>query len=94
MSTTTIRLSEDLKARVATAATKSSVTAHCFILEAIEQKTRAAERRADLEAEAETRCARIAESGLTLSWADMRAYLENRMEGRPAVPPLPHRLAK
>ncbi|TAN25448.1 MAG: CopG family transcriptional regulator [Castellaniella sp.] len=94
MSTTTIPLSEDLKTRVATAARKSGVTAHHFILEAIEQKTRAAERQADFEAGAEARYARIVESGLALSWADMRAYLESSMGGRTAVPPTPRRLAK
>ena len=37
MSTTTIRLEDDLKARVAAAAERAGVTAHAFILDAIEQ---------------------------------------------------------
>jgi predicted transcriptional regulator len=37
MTTTTIRLEDDLKARVAAAAEKAGKTAHAFILEAISQ---------------------------------------------------------
>jgi predicted transcriptional regulator len=50
MTTTTIRLPEDLKARVATAAKRSGMTAHSFILEAIAEKTQQAELRADFDA--------------------------------------------
>jgi len=94
MSTTTIRLPEGLKARVANAAKKSGTTAHHFILDAIEQRTVDAERQADFDAEAEARYERIVQTGLTLPWADMRAYLENRMDGRQAARPRPRKLAK
>ena len=47
MSTTTIRLPKDLKARVAKAAERAGTTAHSFILEAIAEKADQAERRAD-----------------------------------------------
>lgn len=94
MSTTTIRLPEDLKARVASAAKKSGTTAHHFILEAIEQRTLAAERQADFDAEAEARYGRIVGTGLTLSWAEMRDYLENLMDGRKTARPQPRKLAK
>ncbi|MBU3747850.1 MAG: ribbon-helix-helix protein, CopG family, partial [Burkholderiaceae bacterium] len=50
MTTTTIRLPEDLKARVATVAKRSGMTAHGFILEAIAEKTQQAELRADFDA--------------------------------------------
>lgn len=40
MPTTTIRLPEDLKARVAAAAKRSGTTAHGFILEALTEKTK------------------------------------------------------
>ena len=39
MPTTTIRLPEDLKARVAVAAKRSGMTPHGFMLEAIAEKT-------------------------------------------------------
>ncbi len=55
MSTTTICLPDELKARVAAMAKETGTTAHGFMLEAIAEKTDAAERRADFHAEAE-RC--------------------------------------
>jgi predicted transcriptional regulator len=44
VSTATIRLPEDLEARVAAAAEREGTTSHDFILEAIAEKTDAAER--------------------------------------------------
>ena len=52
MSTTAIRLSEELKARVARAARRTGTTVHGFILEAIAEKTDQVERRADFHDEA------------------------------------------
>ena len=45
MSTTTIRLSQDLKERIARAAERAGITAHSFILEAIAEKAEQEERR-------------------------------------------------
>ena len=47
MATTTIRLPEELKSRVARLAEQTGTTAHSFILAAIAEKTEAAERRSD-----------------------------------------------
>ena len=44
MSTTTIRLPEDLKERVSQAADRAGTTAHGFILEAIAEKAEREER--------------------------------------------------
>ena len=87
MSTTTIRLSEDLKSRVTAAAERAGITTHSFILEAIAEKTEQDERRDEFHAEAEERYAEILASGETISWKDMRKYLEARKEGK--RPPLP-----
>ena len=94
MSTTTIRLSEDLKARIAAAAKQAGTTSHNFILEAISEKADLAERRADFDAAAEQRYARIVESGKTVSWDDMRGYLEDRIAGMAARRPAARKLAK
>ena len=66
MSTTTIRLSEELKARVAAAAKRSDTTTHNFILEAIAKKTEQDELRADFDDVAEDRYARIVATGKTI----------------------------
>ena len=94
MPTTTIRLPEDLKARVAKAAKRAGTTAHGFILEAITEKAMQEERRSEFDAVAEERYARIAASGKTIPWHEMRAYLEARMAGKPAKRPAARKLAR
>ena len=94
MSTTTIRLSEELKARIAEAAKRAGTTSHNFILEAIAEKADLAERRADFDTVAEERYARIAETGKTIPWSEMRGYLEARIAARPARRPAARKLAK
>lgn len=94
MSTTTIRLPEDLKARVAEAAKRTGTTAHGFILEAIAEKTAQDEKRANFEAEAEARYARIIATGETIPWADMRNYLEAKIADKDANLPKGRKLAR
>lgn len=53
MSTTTIRIPDELKARVAAVAEQAGVTSHSFILQAIAEKTQQEELRRDFENEAE-----------------------------------------
>ncbi len=94
MSTTTIRLPEDLKARVAAAAKLSGTTTHNFILEAIAKKTEQDDRRADFDAVAEDRYARIAATGKTIPWQEMRGYLEDRLVGKKVKRPVARKLAR
>jgi predicted transcriptional regulator len=94
MSTTTIRLPEDLKARVAAAAERAGTTAHGFILEAIAEKADRAERRADFEEVAEKRYADLAASGRAIPWKKMRSYLEDRSAGKSAARPGAKKLAR
>jgi predicted transcriptional regulator len=82
MPTTTIRLPEELKARVAAAAEHAGTTSHNFILQAIAEKTEQEERRRAFSLEAEARYAKLLATGQTIPWAEMRAYLEARMAGR------------
>lgn len=94
MSTTTIRLPEDLKARVAAAAKRAGTSTHGFILEAIAEKARQDELHADFDAVAEDRYARIASSGETIPWEEMRGYLEERLAGKMAKRPQARKLAR
>ena len=94
MSTTTIRLPQDLKARVAAAAKRAGTTAHSFILEAIAEKTDEEERRSDFHDVADKRYSRIAASGKTISWSEMRTYLENRIAGKKVRRPVAKKLAR
>jgi predicted transcriptional regulator len=94
MSTTTIRLPQDLKARVAAAAKRAGTTAHSFILEAIAEKADAEELRGDFHDVADRRYSRIAASGKTIPWSEMRTYLENRIAGKKARRPVAKKLAR
>jgi predicted transcriptional regulator len=94
MPTTTIRLPEDLKTRVASAAKHAGITTHAFILEAIAERTAQEERRTEFDAEAEARYARIVASGKTISWNEMRHYLEARIAGKAVKRPSARRLSR
>jgi predicted transcriptional regulator len=94
MPTTTIRLPEDLKVRIAAAAKRAGTTSHSFILEAIAEKAEQEERRADFNQVAEERYARIVASGKTIPWNEMRGYLEDRLAGRKAKRPSARKLAR
>ena len=94
MSTTTIRLPQDLKTRVATAAERAGTTAHGFILEAIAEKADREEHSTEFQNAAEQRYANIVASGRTIPWKKMRAYLEHRIEGRKEARPAARKLAR
>lgn len=94
MTTTTIRLPEDLKIRVKQAAERAGKTAHGFILDAITEKTDQETRRSDFDATAADRFARIIATGKTVSWSDMRNYLEDRLEGKQSRRPCAKKLAR
>ena len=94
MSTTTIRLPEELKARVAAAAERAGTTAHSFILEAIAEKANQAERRADFHDVAEKRYADLVASGKTIPWEKMRSYLEDRIGAKNGRSPVGKKLPR
>jgi len=94
MTTTTIRLPEELKARVTAAAARTGTTAHAFILEAIAEKAANEECRAEFDTEAEERYTRMVAAGMAIPWSDMRAYLQERVAGKPATRPVARKLAR
>lgn len=89
MSTTTIRLDEGLKARVATAAERAGKTAHAFIVDAIAQSVEQAEVDDEFHRVADERWARVLASGRTVPFEEAKDYLEARARGetprRPAA---------
>jgi hypothetical protein len=87
-------LPEDLKTRVAAAAKRAGTSTHGFILEAIAEKAKQDELRADFDAVAEERYARIASSGETIPWEEMRGYLEERLAGKTVKRPQARKLAR
>jgi len=87
MPTKTIRLSDDLKARVADAAKRAGTTADNFIVEAISEKLDQDVPRNNFHDEAEKRYANIVSGGKTISWNQMRTFLEDRVAGEKVVRP-------
>lgn len=83
MSTTTIRMPDELKARVTAAAEKAGTTAHNFILQAIAEKAQQQELYSEFNEEAERRYAAILATGKTIPWNEMRSYLEQQTLGKP-----------
>jgi predicted transcriptional regulator len=94
MSTTTIRLPQDLKERVARVAERAGTTAHGFILAAIAEKADQEERRGDFVDTAERRYADMVSSGKSVPWNEMRRYLERRLAGAKVVRPKPRTLSR
>ncbi len=92
MSTTTIRLPDELKARVAEAAEQAGTTSHNFIIEAIAEKADLAAQRADFEAVADQRYAEFLETGLSIPWEEARTYLLDRLAGKTSKRPVARKL--
>jgi predicted transcriptional regulator len=87
MSTTTVRLPDDLKARVAKLAKQSGVSAHNYILQAIERETQRDEARADFVRLARSRLDEMERTGEGVPWDDARTYLLARAAGKAATRP-------
>jgi predicted transcriptional regulator len=81
MSTTTIRLDEDLKARVAAVAERAGKTTHAFILDAIADRVEQAELEDEFHRIADKRWAKVLATGATVPWDEAKAYLEARARG-------------
>ena len=94
MSTTTIRIEDDLKARVAAAAQRAGKTAHAFILDAISQTVEQVELDNAFNTLADQRWVNIQASGKTVPWDAATAYLAARANGQPARKPAARKLAK
>ena len=91
MSTTTIRLDEELKARVTAAAKRAGKTAHAFIVDAIAQNVEQAEMEDQFHGVADERWAKIVATGKAVPWEEARAYLEARAQGERAAKPRPRK---
>ena len=87
MSTTTIRIEDELKGRVIAAAERAGKTAHAFILDAIAQIVEQAERDDEFHRVADDRWAKVLATGKTLPWDAAKPYLDARLRGeRPRKP--------
>jgi predicted transcriptional regulator len=94
MSTTTIRIPDELKARLSRIAEQEGTSIHGLILEAIAEKADALERRQAFHEEARERHEHFLATGESIPWEEMRDYLRRRVRGEDVQPPVARRLGK
>lgn len=87
MATTTVRVPDALKARIARAAEHAGTTPHALMLEALEQRVELEEARAVMLSDADRRHEEWTRTGRGYDWHEMRAYLQARAGGRRAKRP-------
>lgn len=92
MSTTTIRLEDELKERLAAAAERAGKTAHAFIRDAITESVEQAEFDAEMDRICEERWGEFLKTGEGVPWDEAKAYLEATVAGQKAKRPLPRKL--
>jgi predicted transcriptional regulator len=92
MGTTTIRLEDDLKSRIAAAAEREGKSAHAFMHEAILRSVAQAEEHSEFVRIAQERWKSIVETGMTVSWDEARVWLEARARGENPPRPQPRKL--
>jgi len=88
MQTTTIRLDDTMKERIAVAADHAGKSAHAFILDAISQTVEQVELDREFNEIADERWKAILASGKTVSWEDAKAYLAAKSRGESPNKPL------
>lgn len=91
MSTTSLKLPDELKQRAANAAQELGISPHAFMVDAIRQAAHAVELRAAFVAQARQARAEMLENGDGHAVEDVRTYLRRRLEddqtSRPAKKP-------
>ena len=87
MSTTSLKLPDDLKARAASAAKTRGVTTHAFMLDAIREAAIATEQRAQFVAAAETARSSMLKSGKGYAADEVHSYLRAKAGGLAARKP-------
>ena len=94
MPTTTIRIDDDLKERIAAAAERVGTSAHAFMVDAITLTVEQSEEDAALHRLADERWANIVQTGETVGWEDMKSWLRARARGEVLPAPAPRRFGK
>lgn len=87
VSTTSLKLTDELKQRAAAAAQSRGLTPHAFMVAAIESATTAAEQRAKFVAEALAARKTTLARGQGYDADEVHAYLRNRVAGKKSPRP-------
>lgn len=90
--TTTLKLPETLKSRIARIAEAEGKTPHAFMVEALQAQTELAERRREFVESALLARQEVAEYGLVYDADEVFSYLQDRLEDQQAKRPSPTKL--
>jgi len=82
MSTTTIRMDDALKSRIAAAAERAGKSSHAFILDALSETVERIETDDELHRIADARWVALKRTGESVAWADAKEYLQARASGK------------
>jgi predicted transcriptional regulator len=89
---TTLKLPDELKARIAIAAQEEGKTPHAFMLEALAAQTELAERRREFIKSAILAEQEVAEYGLVYDSDEVFSYLREKLAGKRTTRPKPVKL--
>jgi predicted transcriptional regulator len=89
MPTTTIRIDDDSKARIAAAAERAGTTAHAFMLEAIARTVEQIELDEAFRRLGDERWEGLLSNGKTVGWDAAKVWLEARSRGENPRKPAP-----
>lgn len=87
--TTTLKLPEELKVRIASAAQASGKSSHAFMIEALEAQARLAEMRQSFINDAIASATEVDAGGALYAMEDVQAYILARIAGKTAKRPKP-----
>lgn len=87
MSTTSLKLSDELKQRATSAAQELGISTHAFMVDAIRQAADSVEQRSQFVAQAQAARAAMLQSGHGYDASDVRTYLRERLSNRQTVKP-------
>lgn len=91
-SSTTLKLPESLKSRIAELARGAGQTPHAFMVEALAMQTALAERRAEFLASAHAAERDVEQYGLVYDADEVLSYMDAKLSGRKAVAPKARKL--
>ena len=94
ISGTTLKIPEELKARLSTLADAEGMSPHAWMIEALEREARRAERRQEYLAAGDAALQAYEKTGIAYAIEDVERYVVALAEGRKAPRPKPAKRAR
>jgi predicted transcriptional regulator len=92
--TTSLKISDDLKERVATVAQGVAQTPHAYMVEAIAEKVARDEKRQDFLASARESSAHFKRTGIAYAFDDVKRYILQKTAGKSPRKPKPLKIPR